>query len=56
MTKKPSGDKAFARQVAELNRKAMAQDKVVSLSDYKHAAKTKEQEQLLQEQEQDKIR
>ncbi len=39
MSKKPGGDKAFARQIAELNKKAMAQEHVVSLDQYRTAAK-----------------
>lgn len=47
MNKKPGGDRAFARQIAELNKKAMAHEKVVSLQDYRTAAKRVEPYNLL---------
>ncbi len=47
MNKKPVGDKAFARQVAALNKRAVAQSKIVSLEDYRTAAKQAEPSTIL---------
>lgn len=47
MTKKNTGDKAFARQVAELLKKAVAQAKVVSLNDYRTVNKHEEKATVL---------
>ncbi len=46
-TKKPSGDKGFAKQVAALNRRALAQSKVVSLQDYRSATPHAEAKTIL---------
>lgn len=44
---KPSGDKQFAKQVADLNKKAVAAAKIVSLDDYRTATKHVETRTLL---------
>jgi two-component system aerobic respiration control protein ArcA len=46
-TRKTSGDKGFAKQVAALNRRALAQSKVVSLEDYRSAAPNTEPQTIL---------
>ena len=45
--KRKLGDKSFARQVAELGRKGIAQGKVVSLEDYRNAARKTEARTIL---------
>ena len=47
MTKKRFGDKSFAKQVAALNKKAVAQNKVVSLDDYRAATSRTEARTIL---------
>ncbi len=47
MTKRPFGEKSFAKQVAALNKRAVAQTKVVSLDDYRSAAKSTEAKTIL---------
>lgn len=47
MNKKGSGDKSFAKQVAALNKKAIAQEKVVHLGEYRALAKKTEPKTIL---------
>ncbi len=47
MTKKNTGDKGFAKQLAAINRKAMAQSKIVSLEDYRTASTQPEAQTIL---------
>lgn len=47
MNRRTFGDKSFAKQVAALNKKAVAQSKVVSLEDYRAASKHLEARTIL---------
>ncbi len=47
MTKKAFGDKNFSKQVAALNRKAMAGNKVVSLEEYRAVSRKAEPKTIL---------
>jgi DNA-binding response OmpR family regulator len=47
MNRRKFGDKSLSKQVAELNKKAVAQNKVVSLDDYRTASRRMETKTIL---------
>ncbi|MEY3902820.1 MAG: hypothetical protein RL189_2126, partial [Pseudomonadota bacterium] len=47
MNRRKFGDKSLSKQVAELNKRAVAQNKVVSLDDYRSASRRLESKTIL---------